>query len=111
MRGKLLVWGGVAVAGLTVAGVALSASGSPSAGGSSNEGGEVKQRGLSDVKNLAAKAGMTTEYQHFLMLVARGESGGNNLVGLGNPVQFPPWTKTHRDWVAKGGPPLSTLQA
>jgi hypothetical protein len=49
--------------------------------------------GLSNIRQLAIAAGAPPEWQDFFVLVARGESGGNNLVGLGHAKDFPPFAK------------------
>ncbi len=78
--------------------------------GSAADDVEISQEGIADLKELARAANLPEEYVGFLMLVAIGESRGNNLVGLGNPAQMPPWTKTHKTWLAKDRPARSSRQ-
>lgn len=49
--------------------------------------------GLARVRQLAIAAGAPKPWQDFFVLVARGESGGNNLVGLGHAQDFPPFAQ------------------
>jgi peptidoglycan hydrolase-like protein with peptidoglycan-binding domain len=70
-----------------------------------------KQLGFADIRRLAATAGLPEPYQNFLVFCAYGESRGNNLAGLGNPDAFPPWSATHRTWIAKGRPAATQKQA
>lgn len=79
-------------------------------GGSAPAGTAINRKGMQDVKRLAAQAGLDEDYQNFLVFVAFGESRGNNLVGLGDPALFPPWTVTHTKWVNNGRPVLSDAQ-
>jgi hypothetical protein len=48
--------------------------------------------GYDQIRELGARAGLSATHVNFLLLVARGESGGNNLRGLGIPEMFPPGT-------------------
>lgn len=60
------------------------------------------QGGLSRVRQLAIAAGAPKAWQDFFLLVARGESGGNNLVGLGIAKDYPPYAdRNHSDAEAK----------
>jgi hypothetical protein len=42
---------------------------------------------------LTRAADLPEDWRQFFRVVARGESGFNNLVGLGDPSLFPPWAK------------------
>ena len=98
-------------------GAALGAMGgsSSSSGGSSGGGGVPpsgpEQQGYARIRELGVLAGLAPAYRDFLVFCAYGESRGNNLVGLGIPARYPPWTKTHADWLAKGKPAPSTAQS
>lgn len=54
------------------------------------------QGGLVKVRELAAAAGAPPEWQSFFVLVARGESGGNNLIGLGISKDYPPFAERNQ---------------
>lgn len=47
--------------------------------------------GLSNVRQAAIMVGADKQWQNFFLLVAQGESGGNNLVGLGVETDAPPY--------------------
>jgi hypothetical protein len=66
------------------------ASGSPGGGGGS--GTVASNAGYAKIRELGAAAHLQQIHTDFLVLVARGESGGNNLRGLGIPEMFPPGT-------------------
>jgi hypothetical protein len=51
-----------------------------------------QQAGLNQLRALASQAGLGEQHTQFLALVAKGESGLNNLRGLGIPDRFPPGT-------------------
>lgn len=51
------------------------------------------QGGLDTLRSLCAQAGVSQDWAAFLAFVAYGESRWNNLVGLGVPSRFPPWTR------------------
>jgi hypothetical protein len=95
---------------LIVAAVLAVAGGSSSGASSGGGGYAVEKRGISDLRKLCASAGLAEDWTNFFALVAYGESGGNNTVGLGDPSIYPPWTKTHLEWVSAGKPALSHLQ-
>lgn len=65
-------------------------------GGSNDEGDGggtvINHAGYDKIRELGAKAGLSDQHIGFLLLVARGESGGNNLRGLGIPSMFPEGT-------------------
>lgn len=95
----------VAIAALL--GLALVAGGG---GGSLPPGTAINKKGFQEIRQLSARAGLGQDYTNFLIFVAYGESKGNNLVGLGNPALYPPWTRTHQKWLDDGQPALSNAQ-
>ena len=52
--------------------------------------------GLAKLRALCSAAGLDEEWTQFLSFVSYGESGWNNLVGLGNPSLFPASAKPNR---------------
>lgn len=66
------------------------ASGSGSGGGAWQP---PDRAGLDTLRRLCASAGVPEPWIEWLAFTARGESGWNNLVGLGLPDMFPPGTK------------------
>lgn len=63
-----------------------------SGGGGGGSWSPPSQAGLDTLRDLCARAGLSEQHTAFLALVARGESGFNNLRGLGIPERFPPGT-------------------
>lgn len=98
---------GTILAILAALGIVVASAGG---GGSVPSGTAMNKKGFQDIRALASKAGLGEDYTNFLVFVAYGESKGNNLVGLGNPALYPPWTRTHQKWLDKGRPALSSLQ-
>jgi hypothetical protein len=84
--------------------------GGASAGGSAPPGTEISSAGFAEIRRLSREVGLSKDYEDFLVLTAYGESRGNNLVGLGNPARFPPWTRTYERWVEQGRPALTSAQ-
>lgn len=58
--------------------------------------------GYDRIRQLGAAANLSQIHINFLLLVARGESGGNNLRGLGIPEMFPAGTIPTRNAGAAG---------
>lgn len=54
------------------------------------------QHGLAKLRGLCAAASIPEEWTQILGFIAYGESGWNNLVGLGMPELFPDWAKPNR---------------
>lgn len=79
-------------------------------GGSAPKGTAISRAGFKKIRELASLSGLSEDWQNFFIFVAYGESGGNNLVGLGNPALYPPWTVTNRRWIEKGRPALTNAQ-
>ncbi len=76
-------------------------------GGGTEGGGSMPwqppdRKGLDELRALCKRAGLSEMHTAFLAFVARGESGWNNLRGLGIPEQFPPGTKPTRNAGAAG---------
>lgn len=70
--------------------VAIMVLGGEDSGGSGSVVGS--SAGYARIRELAKQAGLSELHTNFLLLVARGESGGNNLRGLGIPELFPTGT-------------------
>jgi hypothetical protein len=61
--------------------------------GGSPVGEPANHEGLARLRALALEAGLDVDWALFLAVVAHHESGWNNLVGLGDPLKFPPWAR------------------
>lgn len=78
---------------ILLAAIAVLGGGGGSMPSSAAEWDAPNRAGLDELRALCKRAGLSDDHTAFLALVARGESGWNNLRGLGIPERFPPGTQ------------------
>lgn len=86
MRTMLALAGGAAI-------IAVAASSGAASSSAPTKWEPPSQSGLDNLRFMATTAGLSNDWVAFLAFVARGESGWNNLSGLGIPDMFPPGTR------------------